>query len=1308
MTGETQAQNQQLEEKFSNNIIGSAESKYLKDRRDAANKFLEESRKAKEGNSNSEDILPADCPDYRGPKDESDTTGLALSGGGIRSASFNLGFVQYLIKNKCFLKFDYLSTVSGGGYLGGFLASQFAHAGKDYRQFESQVSPEDNQKQPQSVMRLIRCGRYLKRVPRFINRYLIGTFWINFWIFVALVWFGSLTAALFKISKLPAGGHILNGLGFQGDIGHAFSLSCISGSIWVLIWLIRFLLYFIFPHMNTRNSGLVRCIDFSSRTVAILSLVLFALGFVAVLVTGDIEPPEWQEGPNTRSFLNHATDWLTFVLVMIQLLALLPIFRFDELLKSGTKQRGTWQNTFFTVITTVILVGFPLFAFGYFAREDFARTIQDDRYNSVLNNGSLNETAVATTASAGLGVIGEKFVPENLDFRNPRLICRYHIRNWPLFFQLLEERVGSEYRNNNQQGETLKSDETTILSDYGPTDPVAMKLLNAAYSAKLHPDDVEKEKAFRKNLPQNVFSHLETLEKGTEINERGLLFQKTLYLSKTFSTYKKELPLYPLSLVKLEWWQWPRLRFSETKALSQLTELYQQAVIRQINHSCLSSHDFFKYFNPRITSSWSAPGAKGMNGDTPSNDPSDSDSSDNHQADRFSGPSQEGSHIPFRPANVVDYFQRASLYHCAHNPVNHDVPQENKSSNNSTTSTHDSPEESEPASENEVTANKHDPCLGIEENLSDTRQLNRRLLQNYFGPRLIQPADTIFNYTTIKADQSARWWYWGISSGIWVFLSLVVNLNRTSLHEFYRERLQEMWLYSSRHPRPSAEQSSKAIPQTQDEDNPLLFSNLRQPQAEDSKHPFPFLIINATANLFYAHLGNLVKSDIDSRPRQSRFEFNPLKVTIYHSANPAESPEETNGDSAETKYVQKRTEEDVIQYQNKLNSKLDLSSAMAISGSAVSPVMTTNLMFRILLFLSNIRFGQWLPKPNLPAARDKKFFRRHHASIARCLAESRIPNSEDRRYLFLSDGGHYENLGVEALLARRVEYILCVDASQDGDGRFLDLLKLIRRSRAMEGINITSDPEGRQPLDISCLDALKGHPAKRHFFEAYIQYPDRPYKCHFYYVKPSFDQDEPAEITNYKLDNPDFPHDPTLDQFYTERRFESYRLLGWHIAESFVKNHPEIFIGKQKSDSKKPPLDKRHRHFNVEIRELAHSVCVAGKQWDSKLPDLADKIAHMDENTVLEDETVAILYKAFKHCIQNAPSIDSEMSPPDRRKIVILSEAVSVIRRETYLWQDKHAAQLSGLFPEFKEELFDIVNYYQRRKPYSPTTNTAQ
>ncbi|PYJ70325.1 MAG: hypothetical protein DME76_05935, partial [Verrucomicrobia bacterium] len=53
--------------------------------------------------------------------------GLAFSGGGIRSATFNLGILQGLADLGILRFFDYLSTVSGGGYIGSWLSAWIWH-----------------------------------------------------------------------------------------------------------------------------------------------------------------------------------------------------------------------------------------------------------------------------------------------------------------------------------------------------------------------------------------------------------------------------------------------------------------------------------------------------------------------------------------------------------------------------------------------------------------------------------------------------------------------------------------------------------------------------------------------------------------------------------------------------------------------------------------------------------------------------------------------------------------------------------------------------------------------------------------------------------------------------------------------------------------------------------------------------------------------------------------------------------------------------------------------------------------------------
>jgi hypothetical protein len=82
----------------------------------------------------------------------SDYVGLALSGGGIRSATFNLGLIQELANNGVLRTVDYLSTVSGGGYIGGFwsawLSGQSSRKKKAEPLFPAAVRPALNAGRP--------------------------------------------------------------------------------------------------------------------------------------------------------------------------------------------------------------------------------------------------------------------------------------------------------------------------------------------------------------------------------------------------------------------------------------------------------------------------------------------------------------------------------------------------------------------------------------------------------------------------------------------------------------------------------------------------------------------------------------------------------------------------------------------------------------------------------------------------------------------------------------------------------------------------------------------------------------------------------------------------------------------------------------------------------------------------------------------------------------------------------------------------------------------------------------------------------
>src|SRR5262245_37680239 len=81
---------------------------------------------------------------------ETTLSGLALSGGGIRSATFALGVTQAFAAQDLLRRFDYLSTVSGGGYLGSSLTWLARTTGMDPERFPYPIDPPDRQTERRS------------------------------------------------------------------------------------------------------------------------------------------------------------------------------------------------------------------------------------------------------------------------------------------------------------------------------------------------------------------------------------------------------------------------------------------------------------------------------------------------------------------------------------------------------------------------------------------------------------------------------------------------------------------------------------------------------------------------------------------------------------------------------------------------------------------------------------------------------------------------------------------------------------------------------------------------------------------------------------------------------------------------------------------------------------------------------------------------------------------------------------------------------------------------------------------------------
>ena len=92
----------------------------------------------------------------------------------------------------------------------------------------------------------------------------------------------------------------------------------------------------------------------------------------------------------------------------------------------------------------------------------------------------------------------------------------------------------------------------------------------------------------------------------------------------------------------------------------------------------------------------------------------------------------------------------------------------------------------------------------------------------------------------------------------------------------------------------------------------------------------------------------------------------------------------------------------------------------------------------------------------------------------------------------------------------------------------------------------------RIEIDVSPLLKKEGTPyAKWHCAIGQIHYDEVDVEAlpgTLIYIKPSLTGDEPSDVRNYLVDHPTFPHESTVNQFFSESQFESYRVLGEHIA----------------------------------------------------------------------------------------------------------------------------------------------------------------
>lgn len=268
-----------------------------------------------------------------------------------------------------------------------------------------------------------------------------------------------------------------------------------------------------------------------------------------------------------------------------------------------------------------------------------------------------------------------------------------------------------------------------------------------------------------------------------------------------------------------------------------------------------------------------------------------------------------------------------------------------------------------------------------------------------------------------------------------------------------------------------------------------------------------------------------------------------------------------------------------------VDKTLDLGTAMAISGAAAAPQMGTgtikNLSFWLALF--NVRLGYWLRNPQ---------FRRHgpetSPGLSYLLREMFGLADEKRPYINVSDGGHIENLGVYELLRRRCKYIVAIDGEQDPKMTFQGLTTLQRLASIDLGVKID--------IGVDALRLSDKGLSHSHFAFCRIHYPQderggKESYGYMIYLKLSLTGNEGEFIRRYRLDEPDFPHHSTADQFFTEAQFEAYRSLGEHVGDKMFL--PALVESMPAHDD------------GVRLEQWFHAV---GKNTLDALPEYLDKV----------------------------------------------------------------------------------------------------
>lgn len=1002
-----------------------------------------------------------------------DAAGMAFSGGGVRSASFNLGLLQAFTQSGVMRWIDYLSTVSGGGFIGTYFSTLLCHSQTTKLNRDLPFVPKKGGGAPVPVDHFIRGGSYLKDSAMMLDRFVIGfalnvILWGSLLVFVtsslAFAWrtLDSPALNVFVRDHLPGG--------YFADWNRPFLLTFLLLIGWLGTWIWTY-----FKGFGPRYDAPRQF----QKKLLVVALLSFVVGVASLLATEDISLGDSHY---------QGQQIVATLLLCALLLNILPYLNPIAIFRSEMRPPGKMQNSILKFSGGALLLLLPfslvyLFSLegisGYHTERDSSFVAVDIRRpfgflhhlrkqalaadEDALTIGAPELARFVYTDSLANGPSDQPHasLPADKISAPAHTAAPADAPSTERHMRLLEHKI---HENDEGARDSLLRGYRQILNSVD--DRTLLESLAESDGYGRLPELLKEREALQEILEKTGAMSREARAKEIE-NALDLLKRQTL-ADLDVLVGDPELDSFIEFGMALE--GTATVPHSTVNFARKVTGAYIAAVL---NAKFLPRDDVIKVLIDKTQSEES------HSGETASYSPADS------------------------------FFQRARRLR-----------------------------------EGKEFVDKLWPNAVVSHGVlvpSDRRKINRWIMETLYGSYYVEERTKAGLSLCWSDDQWRRFYFAATSLAVFLLFGLTVDVNATSLHGFYRKKLEDAYVVRGT-------------------DGEMLCD------LNTTEKGGPYHFICTTLNLF------------DDWPWKTT-EYSSA-YTFYFSRLYCGS-QALPGDPAETnKYC---------------GGNLDVATVAAISGAAFSPAILKNPLLFCMTMLLNLRLGQWLPNPSKKIATQSSR-RVTMISILRDFFRTLFAEKEEKQpgnwdYCFLSDGGHNDNLALAPLLFRQPRLVFVSDATQDGDYNFPDFFKAHRRYRVRGGMNfrklncwddlrddatcidlsplksrqitcyeetVRTTGEGRSPSGRKSNRNLRAESqlpgcSPQHFVLSKFTYPGpegkRPDPTILVYIKSTMTGDEPQDLRQYQVNHPEFPHDPTTDQFFTENQVESYRQLGEHIGK---------------------------------------------------------------------------------------------------------------------------------------------------------------